>query len=110
LAQTGGWSSGRACPLCPGTSDINLFRYCESIVHLDTEISDCAFDLGVTKQKLDSPAAYQVQKLVALRADEPQLFLCEGPIDRALRCCHRRSFGHGLALDKNPVNRDCPFP
>jgi hypothetical protein len=74
-----------------------LFRYCESIVHLDTEISDCAFDLGVTKQKLDSPAAYQVQKLVALRADEPQLFRGEGAIDRALGPCHRLSFGRGLA-------------
>jgi hypothetical protein len=29
LAQTGDWRSGRACPLCPGISDINLFRYCQ---------------------------------------------------------------------------------
>ena len=39
----------------PGISDINLFRYCQSIVHFDAEISDRAFDLGVAKQKLDSP-------------------------------------------------------
>src|SRR5260370_17923962 len=55
LAQTGGWNMGRACPLCPGTSDINLFCYFQSIIHFDAEISDRAFDLGVAKQKLDSP-------------------------------------------------------
>jgi hypothetical protein len=55
LAQTGGWRSGRACPLCPGISDINLFRYCQNIVYLDAEISHRAFNLGVAKQKLDGP-------------------------------------------------------
>jgi len=55
MAQTGCWRPGRACPLCPGISDINLFRYCQSIVYFDPEISDGAFDLGVAKQKLDGP-------------------------------------------------------
>src|ERR1700682_587256 len=55
MAQTGGWHMGRACPLCPGTSDINLFCYCQSIIHFDAEISDRAFDLGMAKKKLDSP-------------------------------------------------------
>ena len=55
LAQTGGWRSGRARPLSPGISDINLFRYCQSIIHFDPEIPDRAFDLGVAEQKLDSP-------------------------------------------------------
>jgi hypothetical protein len=55
VAQTGGWRLGRACPLCPGISDINLFRYCQSIVYLNAKISDRALDLGVAKQKLDSP-------------------------------------------------------
>jgi hypothetical protein len=55
LAQTGGWRSGRACLLCPGISDINLFRYCQSIIYLDAEISNRAFNLGVAKQKLDGP-------------------------------------------------------
>jgi hypothetical protein len=32
-----------------------LFRYCQSVVYFDPEISDGAFDLGVAKQKLDSP-------------------------------------------------------
>src|SRR5882724_3231321 len=56
LAQTGGWRSGRACPLCPGISDINLFCYCQRIVHFDAEVSNRAFDLGVAEQKLDSPS------------------------------------------------------
>ena len=41
--------AGRACPLCPGISDINLFRYCQSVIDLDAEIPDGAFDLGVPK-------------------------------------------------------------
>jgi hypothetical protein len=32
-----------------------LFRYCQSILFFYPEISDRAFDLGVAKQKLDSP-------------------------------------------------------
>jgi hypothetical protein len=43
---------GRACPLCPGTSDINLFCCCRSVIHFDAEISDRAFDFGVTEQQL----------------------------------------------------------
>jgi hypothetical protein len=46
---------GRACPLCPSTSDINMFCYCQSFINFDAEISDRAFDLGVAKQRLDSP-------------------------------------------------------
>jgi hypothetical protein len=44
--------SGRECPLCPGTSDVDLFRYRDGIIHLDAKISDRAFDPGVTEQKL----------------------------------------------------------
>src|SRR5690349_5219818 len=43
---------GRACPLCPSDSDINLFGYRERIINLDTEIADRAFDLGVAEQEL----------------------------------------------------------
>ena len=43
---------GRACPLCPGTSDVNLFCYCQSIIHFDAEISGRAFDFGVAGQRL----------------------------------------------------------
>jgi len=45
------WSGG-ACLLCPNISDINLFRYRESIIYLDAEVSDGAFDLGVPEQEL----------------------------------------------------------
>jgi len=38
--------------LCPGTSDINLFCYCHSIIHFDAEISDRAFDSGVAEHRL----------------------------------------------------------
>jgi hypothetical protein len=31
MARIGGQRAGRACPLCPGISDINLSRYCQSI-------------------------------------------------------------------------------
>ena len=55
LAQSDGWRTGRACPLCPGSSDINLFRYCQGVIDLDAEISDRAFDLGMPEQQLDSP-------------------------------------------------------
>ena len=47
--------TGRACLLCPGISDINLFRYCEGIIDLDAEISHRAFDLGMSEQELDGP-------------------------------------------------------
>jgi hypothetical protein len=41
---------GRARPLCPGDSDIDLFGDRERVVNLDPEISDRAFDLGVAEQ------------------------------------------------------------
>jgi hypothetical protein len=34
-------------------SEINLFGYIQGVVHLDSEISDGAFQLGVTEEKLD---------------------------------------------------------
>ena len=41
---------GRACPLCPGISDVDLFRYREGIINLNAEVSDGAFDFGVPEQ------------------------------------------------------------
>jgi hypothetical protein len=32
-----------------------LFRYCERIIYFDAEISDRAFDLCMSEQKLDGP-------------------------------------------------------
>src|SRR4051794_30422988 len=55
MAQTGSWRVGRACPLCPSMSDINLFCYCQGVIDLDAEIPHGAFDLGVSEQKLDGP-------------------------------------------------------
>jgi hypothetical protein len=43
---------GRACLLCPGDSDINLFGYRERVVHLDAETAHRALDLGVAEQEL----------------------------------------------------------
>jgi hypothetical protein len=39
----------------PGYSDINLFRYCQGVIHFDAEIPDRAFDLGMPEQKLYGP-------------------------------------------------------
>ena len=46
---------GRACLLCPGISDVDLFRYCEGIIYLDAEVSDGAFNLAVAEQELHGP-------------------------------------------------------
>src|SRR6516165_5215716 len=40
---------GRACPLCPLNSDVNLFRYPERVVELDAEVADRALDLRVAE-------------------------------------------------------------
>ena len=52
LAQICRCGLGRACPLCPGISDVDLFGYREGIIHLDAEVSDGALDFGVAKQEL----------------------------------------------------------
>ena len=44
---------GRASPLCPGISDVDLFRYREGIINLNAEIPDGALDLGVAEQQLN---------------------------------------------------------
>ena len=40
---------GRAFPLYPGTSDLNLFGNFKSIINLDAEIPHRALDFGVAK-------------------------------------------------------------
>jgi hypothetical protein len=52
VAQLGPKWIGRSCLLCPGNSDINLFRYGKGIIDLDAEVPDGAFDLGVPEQEL----------------------------------------------------------
>ena len=49
--RTGGQGSGRAFLLCPGISDINLFRYCEGVINFDAQISNGALDLGMPERK-----------------------------------------------------------
>ena len=46
---------GRACPLCPGISDVDLFRYRKCVIDLNAEVSDGAFDFCVTQQELYRP-------------------------------------------------------
>ena len=46
---------GRACPLCPGNSDINLFRYGKGIIDLDAEIPDGALNFRMAEQELHRP-------------------------------------------------------
>jgi hypothetical protein len=50
MAQLGRRRLGRACLLCPGTSDIHLFSDRQGVIDLDPEITDGALNLGVTKQ------------------------------------------------------------
>jgi hypothetical protein len=46
--------AGGACLLCPGSSDVNLFRYGKGIIDLDAEVPDGAFNFGVAEQELHS--------------------------------------------------------
>ncbi len=43
---------GRAGPLCPGRSDVDLFYYRKAIIDLNAKVSHGALDLGVAKQQL----------------------------------------------------------
>jgi hypothetical protein len=40
---------GRAGPLCPGGSDVNLFRYREGVINLNAQVADSTFDLRVAE-------------------------------------------------------------
>ena len=51
--------SGRAGPLCPGTSDINLFCYRERVVDLDTEIAYGALDFSCGRAGAGRPEDFQ---------------------------------------------------
>jgi hypothetical protein len=46
-----------AASRCPNVLNFGraLRRYCQRIIDLDAEVSDRAFDLGMSKQKLDGP-------------------------------------------------------
>jgi hypothetical protein len=32
-----------------------LFRYCQGVIYFDAQVSDRAFDLGMSEQQLDGP-------------------------------------------------------
>lgn len=55
MAQLRPKRTGRARPLCPGRSDVDLFRYCESIINFDAKVSDGTLDLGMPEQELNRP-------------------------------------------------------
>src|SRR5262245_301838 len=44
---------GRAFPLCPGSSDVDLLGYRDSVIYLDAQVSHGALDLGVTEKELN---------------------------------------------------------
>jgi len=46
---------GKASRLCPGSSDVDLFGYGESVVDLNAEVAHRALDLLVSQQKLYCP-------------------------------------------------------
>ena len=54
LARCGANGAGGASLLCPGNSDVNLFRYGKGIIDLDAEVPDGAFNFGVAEQELHS--------------------------------------------------------
>jgi hypothetical protein len=41
--------AGKACPLCPGTSDIDLLSDGDRIIYLDAEIAHSALDLRMAE-------------------------------------------------------------
>jgi hypothetical protein len=43
-------SSGQSAAALPGFSDLDFLGYLRRIVHLDAEVPNSAFDLGVAKQ------------------------------------------------------------
>ena len=55
MAHVGCSGRGGAIPLRPNSSDINLFRYGESVVDLNSEIPHRALNLIVSQQKLHGP-------------------------------------------------------
>lgn len=54
LARSRRRERGRACPLCPISSDVDLFCYCKRIVDFNSQVPDGAFDFGVPQKQLYS--------------------------------------------------------
>ena len=47
--------NGQSISALPVTSDVNLFGNVEGVINLDAQVSDSAFNFGVTQQQLDGP-------------------------------------------------------
>lgn len=45
---------GQSISALPVGSDVNLFGNVEGVINFDTQVSDSAFNFGVTQQQLDS--------------------------------------------------------
>jgi hypothetical protein len=90
---------GRACPLCPDTSDLDLLSDGKRVIDLNAEIPDRTFQLRVAKQQLDrtevAGAAVDQGRLraaervsgedVRVQSDARNPFRDE---PRILACCH----------------------
>ena len=48
MTQSSRWEEGRACPLCPGISDVHLLGDSECVVDFDSEVTDSALDLPMS--------------------------------------------------------------
>ena len=55
LARTSTQQVGRACPLCPGTSDVDFLRNLKGVIDLNAQVSHRALDLRVAEQQLNRP-------------------------------------------------------
>ena len=55
MAQLGCSGRGGAVPLRPDSSDINLFRYGESVIDLNAQVAHRTFDFLVPQHKLNRP-------------------------------------------------------
>jgi hypothetical protein len=100
------WRLGRACPLCPGISDIDLFRYRQGVIDLDAEITYSALDLCMSEQKLDSPEiAYASIDQGSLRASQRNVFQTALDPARCFRSTPTQA-GHIGALSYYGQDRD----
>ena len=96
LARTRSQQAGRACPLCPGTSDVNLLRYRERVIDLNAQISDGALDLCVAEQELDGPKQRRLRppegmgaEKLGIKSDSDDPFVSFRQLRTVFRCPYR---------------------
>ena len=96
--------------LCPGTSDVNLFRYCQGVIDFDAQIPDGAFNLGMTEQELDGSqvARPPVDQVAFVRRSECVPKLRGSKPTLAIHPARSRAYCRVVKLTLNPrrlVNR-----